>query len=422
MDRRYLAVGVFILGLCAGLGYHYLYEKPTETQYINEKIEVPKLPLEGKPITIGYISPTNQHLETSIPFINQIIVPDLQHYLDTLGHDNDIEIDTHSADRIDTIHLEKVQELKSKDINLFIGGFSDYMFLETFQYVNDNEMLMVSPSSYITEEYAIPDDNLYRLSNSNEYEAKMLAEIIWSKGVKAVVVFYDISFHSKNIFTEFNESYSKFGGKILASTRTGVDIYPASWINYLEEVASEEFPKYDAKETGFVLLSSHFFTSLVKYTPSYNFPTILNTTWFGYGCTNFTKLCEELTEESIQVKLFTPKRVLPKSMKYLEMNQRYYELTGRPLDYPTACTFDAAWLIVESIIRSQSMEASNVSHVFPVVAENYYGVSGWTRLNEAGDRYGADYEIWGYKLENGICTPYIVGFYDSHEEITWYDR
>jgi branched-chain amino acid transport system substrate-binding protein len=423
VDRRYLVVGFFVLGLCTGLGYHYLSVKSPEIQYIQEKIEINVSPIEGKTITIGYISPTDQHLKTSLPFINQILIPDLRQYLDILGYDVDLEIDANSAEGRWTTHLEKVQELKSKDINLFIGGFWDYNVLTSIQYVNDNEMLMISPNSSSTD-YLSPGDNLFRLINSNEMEGKMLAEVIWSYGIKAVIVYNDPTANLDNVFDEFESSYFELGGTVVQRYRVGGEFIPFSVqvMAYAEGVASEEFPNYLQNETGFVVLPLDYrYIALLEETRLQDLPFLYNVTWFVISGTNRTNVCKEVPEEALRFKLITPKRKDPKSERYHEMNNRYVELIGESMDYTTACTYDSAFLIVESVIQSQSLDASIVSQVFPFVAENFYGVSGWTRLNEAGDRYWADYELWSYKLDDGVCTPYVVGFYDSYEGITWYD-
>jgi branched-chain amino acid transport system substrate-binding protein len=68
------------------------------------------------------------------------------------------------------------------------------------------------------------------------------------------------------------------------------------------------------------------------------------------------------------------------------------------------------------------MDATDVVPIIDDVAYNYWGASGWCRLNDEGDRYGSDYLIWGYgenaqsEVDN-VC----YGLYQSTiGEVIWY--
>ena len=50
-----------------------------------------------------------------------------------------------------------------------------------------------------------------------------------------------------------------------------------------------------------------------------------------------------------------------------------------------------------------------------------WGASGWTLLNEAGDRKASNYDIWGYEMIDGQCTFVSYGIYDGASgQVTWY--
>jgi hypothetical protein len=84
------------------------------------------------------------------------------------------------------------------------------------------------------------------------------------------------------------------------------------------------------------------------------------------------------------------------------------------------------WIIVQSILESRpsypvSFDATNIMEVLPDVASRYYGYSGWTSLNEAGDRDNPNLEIWGYGPVEGSPDIVQYGFYDYLTgEIHWF--
>jgi len=76
---------------------------------------------------------------------------------------------------------------------------------------------------------------------------------------------------------------------------------------------------------------------------------------------------------------------------------------------------------VESILNCQSTDATVLIPLQHQTAYNNFGASGWNRLNEAGDRYGSNYQIWSYRYEGDVCKPYVAGLYDGITgEVTWY--
>jgi hypothetical protein len=71
---------------------------------------------------------------------------------------------------------------------------------------------------------------------------------------------------------------------------------------------------------------------------------------------------------------------------------------------------------------TESQDATKVSAAFPEVCDNLYGVSGWCRLNESGDRAIVQFDIWGYV--SGTTAPsvsIVLGSYDPYTRTTtWY--
>lgn len=109
----------------------------------------------------------------------------------------------------------------------------------------------------------------------------------------------------------------------------------------------------------------------------------------------------------------------PTYSKFDEMSSRYSDLTGVDFTFYTSCTADAAWVLALSVLETRSTSGkpellgTDVIAVFPDVASRYFGYSGWCLLNEAGDRYSTDYDIWGYGYadEEGYFIYY--GYYNT---------
>ena len=61
--------------------------------------------------------------------------------------------------------------------------------------------------------------------------------------------------------------------------------------------------------------------------------------------------------------------------------------------YPLGA-YDDVWIAALSMLACGKNSGSCVQSVISTVADNYYGVTGWTELNANGDRAVSDYLIY----------------------------
>jgi branched-chain amino acid transport system substrate-binding protein len=68
-------------------------------------------------------------------------------------------------------------------------------------------------------------------------------------------------------------------------------------------------------------------------------------------------------------------------------------LTGITEPYVCALTaYDAVWIAGLSLVVND--EPTALRSTVLQTADHYFGASGWTQLNRAGDREAADYDFW----------------------------
>lgn len=98
-------------------------------------------------VTIGVIPATSQGYEDYITYVDEIIEPDLNALAWDMGSDLRFEFDVRDAQGQAAIHLESVQYLNSKGVNLVIGGMWSSQACASLSYCNDNGLILFSPSS-----------------------------------------------------------------------------------------------------------------------------------------------------------------------------------------------------------------------------------------------------------------------------------
>jgi branched-chain amino acid transport system substrate-binding protein len=67
---------------------------------------------------------------------------------------------------------------------------------------------------------------------------------------------------------------------------------------------------------------------------------------------------------------------------------------GREPDSYSYTMYDILWVLTQSILMANAYDPVAVKELLPTAAGAYFGASGWTVLNAAGDRKTGDYDIW----------------------------
>jgi branched-chain amino acid transport system substrate-binding protein len=385
-----------------------------------ETITVIQAPLEGVNIQLGYISSTTVGLETTVPLVEEILTPDYNAYMEKLGMDTTIEFLIDDATGQAAVHLEKVQGYKSMDINVFIGGGWSSQAQAALSYCNDNDMLMWSSSS-TSPLLGIADDNLYRMCPTDLIQAPAIAEMLWSHGIKAIILIQRGDAWADGIYNYLEPAYTDKGGVIIERIRyAGEATEFANYLQTAEDLAKDAVAEYGADAVGVEIIS--FAEFVVMMTQAEDFPTIYDLTWFGSdGTTLSQQAADDAPEQVVHLRVHSTFAAPAESEKFNDLYDRYYALVSQPFGYYSACSYDIGWVLTESILNAQSLDATVLIPIQHDTAFNNFGASGWNRLNEDGDRYGSNYQIWSYKYDGDVVISYVSGLFDGITgQVTWY--
>ncbi len=380
-----------------------------------------------KKIKVGVIAAITTGYETMKPFFEKIVQPDINAYMAKLpthrfNPPREFEFIVKDAEMSAARHLEIVQEFHEEGVDLVIGGAWSSQAAGSLDYVNNNEMLLFSPSS-TNPALAIPNDNLYRMCVDDLKQGAAIAEMLHSKGKKSAIVFQRDDAWGNGLFDVIKNEYEAKGGKILERI-----VYPPEtmdFTNYLQTAEDKAVAATPAEKPVAIELLS-FGEAVGIVTEADNYPTIYDLEWFGSDGTAFSELLlENAPDQSVKLKIYSTLSAPDHSSKYEEMFARYEDELGQYFSYYTACFVDIAWVIATAILDVKPsggppLKATDVIKVISDVASRYYGYSGWCLLNEAGDRYTSNYEIWGYGMVDGEPSFVYYGVYNSTTgTVTW---
>jgi branched-chain amino acid transport system substrate-binding protein len=420
MKGNTLAIVLLVVGLVVGGGVGY-FAAPTQTETVVETETVEKIPLDGKTIQLGYISSTTSNLETNQPHIEEMMVPDFNEYAAKLGYDVDFVYLIDDATSQGAVHLEKVQGFKSIDVNIFIGGGWSSMASAALSYCNDNDMLMWSASS-TSPTLAIAGDNLLRMCPTDLVQAPAITRMLESHGIKAVVTIQRGDSWADGIYNIYKPMFEAGGGVEIDRIRYAAEVQEfSSYLQQAENKLSEAVATYGKEHVAVEVIGFEEVANMIQQAVDY--PTVYDVTWFGSDGTALTsQIRDDSPVQAAHLKLYSTMAAPAESMKYTDLYDRYWALVGMPYGYYTACTYDIGWILTETILESQSTDALVNLELQATSCMNSFGASGWNKLNDDGDRYASNYQIWYYQIDDeGVGWDKVAGLYDMvTDSVTWY--
>jgi len=386
-------------------------------------------------IRMGVITPNTEIYNINVPLFGRIIQPDIDDYVNKLPPYRfypslEFEFLIEDAQGDAKIHLEKVQSFHDQGVDLIIGGGTSSQSAASLQYVNQNDMLLFSHMS-TSSELSIEGDNLFRMCRDNHDLARAMAEMISSKGIKAVIVLNVDNLFGNNLHDALKTAYEGKGGAVHARLQysPGENEFTDLMKN-AEIEAMNAIGRHGANKVGVVLIGGGNRTIVHM---AENYPSLYSLTWFGPEATG---MLQENPEQACHLKLYSALTAPTYSSKFHDMKKRFETVIDHQFDYYAACKIDIAWVIAIAVLEIACsfefpetaadvtrVRAQDVIKIIPDVASRYFGYSGWCLLNKNGDRATGDYEIWGYGYDYEIDEPIskLYGRYDSMtEQVTWF--
>ena len=281
--------------------------------------------------------------------------------------------------------------------------------------VNDNNMLMWSSSS-TSPLLAIPDDNLLRMCPTDLIQAPAIAAMLVSRDIDACIVIQRGDAWADGIYNYFEPAFEAKGGVVLEKIRyAGEATEFANYLQTAEDILSSAVETYGLEHLAIEVIA--FSESVVMITQAEDYPTVYSVPWFGSDGTSLTQqITDDAPNQATHIGLFSTVAAPAESQKFLDLADRYEALVNQPYGYYTACTYDIGWILTGTILEAQSPDAMAIIPLQAPTAFNMFGASGWNRLNDDGDRYGSNYQIWSYD-PNSV----VVGLYDGvTDQVTWY--
>jgi len=362
----------------------YLSPKPTGRSVLTGEISVGAiLALTGDLATYG----------TREKAAIEIAQADINAYLQAAGANFTIKVLVEDTETKPEVCLTKLQSLAARGVKAVVGPLSSGEIRNIKGYADTNHIVIVSQSSTATD-LSIPGDFVFRLVTDDNPQGRVLGKAFWEKGIKAAFLVYRADTYGDGLAAVFNRTFTSLGGRVLDWVRYNYEATDFSVeLSALNTKVQQAIQQYGADKVAIELISFEEAAQILLQAKDY--PALLSVKWFACdGTAMSSRIASQAGAQAAQVGLFSTIFACTHTAKWASVRERVIASIGEEPDEYAYIAYDCLWVIALSILASNNYDGQAIKAALPSVANAYFGASGWTQLNAAGDRAGGDYAIY----------------------------
>lgn len=361
---------------------------------------------ESENITIGALLPLTGSVSSigeASKVALEVSAEDLNNYYSEIGSGEHVEIVVKDTESNPEKALEKLKEFNEMGIKVIIGPQASSEAEAVLDYANKNGIILLSTAS-TAPSLAIPDDNLFRLAPDDTNQAVVLSMVMNDEGISTVVPMYTDDVWGNGLIKEVKKNFEASNGTVLEGIKyESNSTHLSAEVEALNEKVIKATSE-NSEKTVAVLLCSYGEAKQI-FSLARNYPALSKVKWYG---TDGIALNKELINDNnassfaASIHLSAPiYGYTSDSEKCQVAEQEIKERLGRLPESYALTAYDALAIATFVNMEAISGNEEKVKMAMDANTETYHGISGWTILNENGDRKYWEYNIWTVTEGNG---------------------
>ena len=373
-------------------------------------------------VPVGILSPITGVLSNiggDYLAITHIAAADVNEYLNARNEPWTMKLLIEDTESNPDITLEKTKDLHAQGVNVFVGPVASPNVHAIKKYVDENDILVLACCSSASA-VAIPDDNIYRLSTVDTHFIGIYANAITSHGIDNVIHVYRGDVWGDGIDDAFGVSFPENGGTVSNWIRYNPETADyADVARHIHQMVEEVTQTTDSDKVGVLLSSYGEYRDIIREAASYEI--LDDVKWLGIATPiDDQHIADDpvVAEFVNKVQLFSVTLPTPEGQQYLQVKAAITERLGyepNPLIYSA---YDAVWIMALTMIDAQTTNIDDLKAHIVGAAENYGGVTGTFKFNDAGDLADIAYDV--LRISDGQWN--VVGKYTPSDGYVILDR
>ena len=317
--------------------------------------------------------------------------------------------------------LTQITALKAAGVEVVIGPQSSAEVASIKAYADANGVLVASQSS-TAGTLAIAGDNVFRFTPSDTLEAVALVGLMKADGMATIVPFWRNDAGNVGLQVATRALFASVG-----TVKPGVQ-YAAVQPDFAAALASLKTQVQAAIAerggTAGVAVAHAGFDEVVDiFRLATADPVLSSVRWYG---TDGTALTEPLRVDPTaaafarRVSFWAP---IPgvdagASARWQPVAARIAARAGAPPDAFGLAVYDAVWVTAQAYLAAGGRgHPAALKTAFVTAANGFYGASGWTALNAAGDRRFGDFDFFALSQSGATSTWTLRAQYDTQRSL-----
>lgn len=316
--------------------------------------------------------------------------------------------------------LEQAKALHARGVRLLIGPQSSAEVEHLKPFVDGQAMLLVSPSSTAAR-LALKDDNVFRFTLTDELEGVAIAKLMWADGIRVMVPVWRDDAGNAGLEAATRKAFTDLGGIVLPGVKYGAVAQDfGATVGAVAAQLNQAIGEHGVTQTAVYLAA---FDEVVELFASANQDAMARSVrWYGSnGVARSDVLISnpQAVEFAIHTGYPNPVFGLDEGARdiWTEVQKRIRARTGLDPDAFAFAVYDAVWVVARGYVASgATQDVERLKHAFMSAAATHYGATGWTVLDEAGDRRYGDFDFWAVQVVSGQPAWTRAGRYESRTE------
>jgi len=410
LNSTTLGIILLVIGLAIGAGIGYLASPHqggsvtnTQTTAQNSTIEIPigiEVSLSGSLQGYGPLYRTAAQLAES----------DVNNYFSQIGSNYRVKLYFEDDKSTPDGALSAAQTLAARGIKILFT-YTSSATSAVMQFASQNDMIVISYAS-TAPQLAIPD-NVFRLETPDTRQARAIADLMWYQGIRNVVIIYRGDDWGDGLFNATRQNFVSKGGNIVGSIRYDPNAkdYSAEVQNLANLVSSVQ------NKSSLAILALSFPGDFISiFNAAKNYPVLMSVRWYGSdGTVNDVQVRDVIGQDIVNsgVGYINVAYSVPYNELQDSFAARYQNLTGNRPSGATLALYDGIWAIALTAAQTGTTSGKVLTKAFPLFADHYFGLSGWLKFDENGDRkYGSYSYVELQRDSTGKVVWTVIGNFD----------
>ncbi len=314
--------------------------------------------------------------------------------------------------------LTQIADLKNSGVEVVIGPQSSAEVAALKSYVDANNIVLISQSS-TAGTLAIANDNIFRFTPSDTLEAVALVGLMKADGVKTIIPFWRNDAGNVGLQVATRALFTPLG-----TVKAGVE-YTGTQTDFTASIAALKTQVQAAitergGTTGVAVAHAGFDEVVDIFKLTANDAVLGSVRWYG---TDGTALNEPLRTNAAAASFATKVNFwTPTPGVEAETSARWQPIAtriaakagGAQPDAFALAVYDAVWVTAQAYLAAGGKgQIPALKKAIVTAADSFYGASGWTKLNAAGDRQYGDFDFFSLKQSGATFSWGLAAQYNT---------